>query len=121
VFTNAAGRPLANSPEFQANATLSYEWPISSAWNMSVAGDMAYKDGTGGVLPGGLVRPPISSYTLLNARLGLNEADGHWSAMVWARNITDQYYWLAAFGSNGTYVRMTGLPATYGVTVSYRY
>ena len=40
--------------------------------------------------------------------------------VAWGRNVTDKYYWNQAQHVNDVLVRFTGMPATYGVTLSYR-
>ncbi len=62
---------------------------------------------------------PISDYTLVNARIGITSDTGGWRAILWGRNIFNQYYFPSAFLGNGTFARINGLPVTYGVTVGY--
>jgi iron complex outermembrane receptor protein len=40
---------------------------------------------------------------------------------VWGRNVTNEWYWTAADRVNDTILRYTGMPTTYGVTLSYRF
>ena len=115
VRFDASGGNLANAPKLQANAALNYEWRLGDRIDMFVGADYAHKDAISG-----RTQDPISDYNLLNARLGIKSADDHWSATLWGRNLTDEYYWNAAFGSNGTYVRMNGMPMTWGVTFAAR-
>lgn len=116
VTIDASGRALANSPEWQANATGRYEWPVGNDLKLFAAADLAYKDDSGES-----VQDPISDYFLVNARLGVGAANDTWAATVWGRNLGNEYYWVAAFGSNGTFVRMNGMPRTYGITLDYRF
>ncbi|MEZ5980914.1 MAG: hypothetical protein R3C54_01235 [Parvularculaceae bacterium] len=64
---------------------------------------------------------PISDYVLVNARAGLASADGKWTGTLWGRNILNDQYWLAASGSNCCFVRINGMPATYGVSLAYSF
>ncbi len=116
VTFDASGFSLANSPEWQGNATATYTWELSDRLNLFVATDVAYKADNSGS-----TQDPVSDYTLVNARLGVSDADERWSATVWSRNVFDEYYWNAAFASNGTFVRMNGMPATYGITLAYSF
>ena len=44
-----------------------------------------------------------------------------WRVQVWGRNVTNEWYWTAADRVNDTILRYTGMPTTYGVTLSYRF
>jgi iron complex outermembrane receptor protein len=84
---------------------------------MDIAADVTYTDSTTGA-----VEPANATddYTIFGARLGLGAADGKWRAMLWGRNLTDEDYYPAAYqGGNGPYIRVQGMPLTYGVTISY--
>jgi outer membrane receptor protein involved in Fe transport len=61
----------------------------------------------------------INSRALLDVRAGVER--GPWRAWFWGRNITDKNYWNAASHVNDVLLRYTGMPVTYGVTVTYRY
>ena len=84
---------------------------------MEVAGDFSYQDSTtGGVAP----EDATESFTIFNARISIGSADYKWRAQLWGRNLTDEYYYPAAYtGGNGPYVRANGMPLTYGISVSY--
>ena len=72
----------------------------------------------------GATRPEedTKDYTLLGARIGIAAADGRWRAMLWSRNLTDEDYYPSAYnGGNGPFVRVYGMPRTYGVTLSYSF
>ena len=118
VRFDASGSDLGNSPPWQVNGTLTYEWPVSSGLNMKVAGDFSYKDDNDGARG---VQPPISDYFLVNARAGISAADDRWSVTVWGRNIFNHEYWLSTSTSNCCFVRMNGMPATYGVSLDYNF
>ena len=120
VLFDASGAELGNAPNWQINASVNHRYPISDSVVLRTGLDFAHKDDNRGSLDemDGFL---ISDYTLWNARIGVEEADGRWSATIWGRNITDDYYWHSAAQSNGTRVRLNGLPATYGITVSYRW
>jgi len=116
VTFDASGSELANSPNWQVNATATKTWPITDKLNLFVASDVAYKGDNAGS-----VQMPISDYVLVNARAGLASADGKWTGTLWGRNILNDQYWLAASGSNCCFVRINGMPATYGVSLAYSF
>jgi len=41
--------------------------------------------------------------------------------MVWGKNVFDTYYWDNVFAQSDVVVRYAGRPATYGVTVGFKY
>ena len=43
---------------------------------------------------------------------------GEWQAQIWGRNITDEYYWTQSQSTNDTVMRWTGMPRTYGISIS---
>jgi outer membrane receptor protein involved in Fe transport len=61
----------------------------------------------------------IPSRALLDLRLGVER--GPWRAWLWGRNVTDDHYWNAASHVNDVLLRYAGMPATYGITVSYKF
>ena len=58
-------------------------------------------------------------YTLLDLRAGVEK--GAWTAQLWGRNVADKYYItnVARVSDANTY--FSGMPATFGVTASYRF
>jgi iron complex outermembrane recepter protein len=113
-----AGRRLGNAPRWQYNASLGYEWALGANMKMSAAADYGYKGSTSA--PNRFAE--IASYGVANARVGFGPADDKWNVQVWVKNLSDKYYYTAAFlGGNGPYVRALGLPRTFGVTVDFKF
>ncbi|MGH6614441.1 hypothetical protein, partial [Sphingomonas sp.] len=63
----------------------------------------------------------IPGYATLDLRLGVGAPDSRWKAQIWGRNVTNKFYLTNVTDVIDTVVRLTGRPATYGVTLSYRY
>jgi outer membrane receptor protein involved in Fe transport len=61
----------------------------------------------------------VPRYTLVDLRAGV--LIGSLMIEAWGRNVFNTYYWTAADHVNDVLLRYTGMPATYGVTVSYRF
>lgn len=116
VTFDASGAELANSPRWQTNGTFTYRWPLAGGRGLFIGGDISYKADNEGA-----VQDPISSYTLVNTRIGFTGADDRWAVTLWGRNVLDKDYWLASSTSNCCYVRLNGMPRTYGVTLSYNF
>ncbi len=116
IIFDASGTELANAPNWQVNSTLTYIWPLNDRLDLMIGGDVSYKDGIGS-----RTQDPVSDYFLVNARVGLMASDGKWGLTIWGRNIFNDHYWPAAYGSNGTFVRINGMPVTYGATLSFNF
>ncbi|WP_324739800.1 TonB-dependent receptor [Tsuneonella sp. CC-YZS046] len=63
----------------------------------------------------------INARTLVNANIGVGSSDGKWRVTVWGENIFNKYYWVNATQAYDTFVRYTGRPAEYGVTVGLKF
>ena len=74
-----------------------------------------------------VVDVPVRGYGLLNLRLALTSPGDRWTAAIFGRNVTDARYFPglipaanAAGVVSGTQ-RIMGAPATYGVSLGFRY
>ena len=114
------GERFPYTPEWQANVDAEYEAPLNARINAFVGGTMVYQDSTNGAFG----RNPlfaIDAYTTFDARAGIAANDDSWRLQLWVRNLTDEYYWTAAYRSNDSINRFAGQPRTFGATLSYRY
>ena len=125
---DASGVGLNNAPQWQVSSTLSYNWALNEAFDMSAALDVSYKSDNIGseAAPDRSTKDRsasgfIPSYTLMNARLALLSNETDWSLTLWGRNITNEYYWHSTGTSNSTSTRINGMPRTYGLTFSYQF
>lgn len=120
VFFDASGAELGNAPNWQLNGSLNYHRPISDSLALRTGLDFSYKDDNRGSLDemDGFF---ISDYTILNARVGIEDIDGRWGVTLWTHNLTNEYYWHSAAASNGTRVRLNGMPITYGISLNYKW
>ncbi|MGD9661378.1 MAG: TonB-dependent receptor [Porticoccaceae bacterium] len=137
---NYKGQSFPHTPELHITATANYEFGISQTLNGFVGADVLYQDDTTGLFndpaivgstvasptlrPGQTVDPDtfkVDSYATVDARLGVEAADGSWKAWLWGRNITDKYYWNNATQSLDNLYRLSSMPRTYGAAVSYRF
>ena len=62
----------------------------------------------------------IPSYSVVDARAGYEFGDGNYKIMVWGKNVFNKYYVTNAAHYLDTTVRFTGMPATYGITLSIK-
>jgi len=112
------GRDLAQSPKYQYTVGMNYYFAEDWKFNTNV-------EGRGSYYFSNTHDQKSDAYTLLNA--SLEYTYGKWTAIVWARNITDENYYTRGFyfandPSNGwepeLYVQQ-GNPRTIGFTLSY--
>jgi iron complex outermembrane receptor protein len=119
VYYDASGSTLPNAPKWSLNATPSYTFPVGASREIEIAGDVIYRDSTSG---GGIAYEAMDDYWLTNARISLRPESKAWQVSLWGKNIFSTYYWqYAAIGGNGPYVRVNGMPATYGVRLDVKW
>jgi iron complex outermembrane receptor protein len=122
------------SPEWKLSGSAEWRRPLAGHDDLEwfVGGDASYTSAQ--YLDTTLdPRSHQKSYTLVSARLGLESRDG-WRLQLWAKNLFDQSYYvaaaaqpLAAFVSGGGtagaagFVGWYGAPRTFGIEASYRF
>jgi iron complex outermembrane receptor protein len=62
----------------------------------------------------------IPAHITVDARIGLDSRAG-WTATAWVRNIANKYYWTDVSYTGDSFVRDTGMPRNFGVTLTYRF
>ncbi len=119
VYRDASGLELAMSPDLQYSALISKTWTAgnNAVWDAAI--DYSFTDSTtSGTRPSDATK----DYGVANARVGYGSGDGKWRVLLWARNITDEYYYPAAYqGGNGPFVRVNGMPRTWGLSLDYKF
>lgn len=63
----------------------------------------------------------IPGYSLVDVRAGASFNNGQWSVMVFGKNVFDKYHLTNIFTDYDTIARFAGPPATYGVTVGFKF
>ena len=128
IVADFAGTPMPYSPKWNLTADAQYEVPITDAVKAFAGVNVTYRSKTISVV-GGDQNPPnatpntfplfgIDSYSLVNLRAGV-EGD-KWRVEVWGKNVFNKYYWNTAYPAFDTITRYTGMPATFGVNLSYK-
>jgi outer membrane receptor protein involved in Fe transport len=120
VTHDFSGQPLPNTPQVLANADLQYEWELSSGYSAFVGGNVNYESAThNGFGEYEIVK--IAPYALLDLRAGVQSAEQRWRVSLWVHNATDKYYWINQLRIGDTITKVTGMPITYGATLTYRF
>ncbi|QYE36352.1 TonB-dependent receptor [Polymorphobacter sp. PAMC 29334] len=122
---NAGGETLPLSPKFQGVVDAEYDFPVSAAVNAYLGGSTTSRSAAYSTI--GSRKGPagtgdefkVDGYTLLDLRAGL-EFGERYRVQVFGKNVTGKAYWNNVTHIYDTYSRITGFPATYGVSLSAR-
>lgn len=115
---NIKGESFPSTPEWQAVADVQYNFPLGGDLNGFAGAGVSYRGKSWaafGLSP--LFR--INEYALLDLRAGV-ESD-RWKVEIWGRNVTNKFYVNTVTHITDTVARVVGMPATYGVTVGYKF
>lgn len=121
------GESFPFTPKWSVQYGARYDWDLWNGMAAFVSADASYQTkaaSTFGAEEAAADNAPplqIKAYGLLNLTAGVSSADHHWRLEVFGKNVTDTYYWNTVNYISDTTVRLAGLPATYGVRLSYRY
>ena len=83
--------------------------------------DMAALGLTSRVLPGLTTPYLLKAYQTLDLRAGYEAPDEAWKVMVWGKNVLNEFYWTGVNPSTDSTSRLTGRPATYGITFGFKF
>ena len=125
--TTYVGSPFPNTPRWQGVADAEYRFRAGDSHFLSFGASVRARSRADAVFNGSLLPPPadtplkIPGYALLDLRAGVESADGTWRFTLWGRNVTNRYYILNNAHLVDTGAVLTGMPATYGMTLGFRY
>jgi iron complex outermembrane recepter protein len=108
------------SPKLSVVTDAEYDWALGERLTAFLGGSTTTNSATTASV-GDIPQLAIKHYTLVDLRAGIKAHDDRWRFSVWGRNVFNTYYWLSANQSQDTFVRFAGKPATYGLSVSFRY
>ena len=138
------GSAFPFTPKVQATFNAEYKVPLSDRWSAFLGGNALYNSSTFGAFGANVPYNPtdpqhgsfgrfpslpvvtgalnLKAYTTVDLRAGVETADHALRFSVWARNVTNEYYWTTAtFIPADTTIRYTGMPRTFGATVGFRF
>jgi iron complex outermembrane recepter protein len=131
---NFAGDRIPFAPEWQGRLEAQYKWELHSVQPF-VGGNVDARTWTttyiGGeditipaspvdsTAPGDTYPFKIKGYATVDLRAGIAWGNGRWRAMLWGKNVFNSYYFINSIYSFDTGYRLTGMPATYGISVFY--
>lgn len=120
AVTDFDGFRFPYTPKWQVNADAEYRWDVGGSKQAFIGANYTYRSSTYGDFKPD-ARLFIDDYGLLDLRVGIGQADGKWTASLYAQNVTDEYYWHTAARRGDSVIRFTGMPVTYGVNVSFKF
>jgi iron complex outermembrane receptor protein len=114
------GARFIYSPEWTLSGTALFDQPVSDAVSVTANVNVRYQSRQTTIFE---VNPlyDIKAYALLNAGIGIKAPDDQWSFNIWARNLTDEYYWNAVASNANVVVRFPGQVRTFGATAAFRF
>lgn len=121
------GASVPYTPKWQAALTVDYDVPTGGSIEPFLGADVRLRGDTTSVVGGDAVFLDgkqiynVEGYAQVNLRAGIRSSDGRWQAMVWGKNVFNTYYWNNVVAQSDVIVRYAGRPATYGVTVGFKY
>jgi len=117
---NINGEEFPMAPQWQFNGDIEYRFSVGGSLDAFVGVSPRYQSSTKSAF-GTNPLIGVDSYTLLDVRAGVETEDGIWRLEAYGRNVTDEYYWTQVTREIDAVTRLAGMPATYGIRVSYRH
>lgn len=115
---NFKGEAFPYTPKFQGVGDVAYERPLSDHLTGTWGASYSYRTKT--VAGFGISDVlSIKAYGLLDLRAGVKSPDNRWRVELFGRNVTNSYYWTNVGRVFDVARRLTGRPATYGISFGY--
>lgn len=119
-LTNLDGKNYAYTPEFQANALIGYDAPITGSLRLTGSLAATYQS-TSNASMDELALFSIKSHTLVDATIGVGAADDRWRVALYGKNLFNTYYWTGVENVTESLFRFAGMPREYGVRLTVNY
>ncbi|WP_347271097.1 TonB-dependent receptor [Rhizorhabdus histidinilytica] len=122
------GQRFPYTPRWQGSLDAQYRFPAFAELYAFLGGTVSARSGTTGALLSG--DPAVAAledglridgYALVDLRAGIEAADERWRLELWGRNVTNKFYVNGVTRNSDFTTRFAGMPATYGLTVRYRF
>lgn len=117
------GSRLPFTPTFTGVADAEYSFPVKDSLKASFGGSVTYHSKDNATF-----RTPtldasdyeLKQYVLLDLRANLGAPDDSWRVSIFGRNVTNTFYVTTIFAGADPRYRYTGMPATYGVSITFK-
>jgi iron complex outermembrane receptor protein len=116
-----SGQQLPVAPKWAGSAGGDWTFSITEGLRFFLGADVSYRSSYTTTFNNSRYSR-LDPVTLVNARLGLKDGDGHWEALIWSQNLLDSLYFLAKSIQDEQNGRQTGLlgdPRTFGGNFRY--
>jgi len=114
-----SGETLSFAPKNVVTGGITYELPLGSNFHAMFYLDGRWNDGyrTQTLSRDPLGRTDNDAFAIFNARIGVGPRNDNWSVELWARNLTDEFYYIGAFQPplQNSYVIYPSQPRTVGI------
>lgn len=130
-FPNTPRWQLAGSVDYQHELTdsLKTEFIVDGTYQSRSHGDFQdlnsytvfapFMNPTRAIIPASIYRIP--GYALANASLELADRADRWRVSFFVKNLLNHNYWTSATYTQDALIRFTGLPRTYGASVTFNF
>ncbi|MFV3074815.1 TonB-dependent receptor [Niveispirillum fermenti] len=122
------GQRFPYTPRWQGSVDAQYGFPAFDGFDGFIGGTLTARSNTTGTLLSGDPavaaledKLKIAGYALIDLRAGIEAEDARWRLELWGRNITNRFYVGGVSRNSDFTTRFAGAPATYGVTLRYRF
>lgn len=119
-WTNFAGDSFEYSPPWQVNSLVGYEHTLSNGLALRAVVDMNYSAEAQGDFEGSQ-NFNVDDYTVFGANLSISDEASGWSASLWAKNLSNAYYWNSVQLQTDTVYRFAAKPRTFGLKLAYNF
>jgi outer membrane receptor protein involved in Fe transport len=118
--TNSAGNPIPYASKWTVAGNFNYDFAVSANTDAFIGAQVMHRTKTNASI-GDEPSVDIPGYTTLDLQAGINFGDRKYRLMVWGKNVTNEFYVTNRNDSFDGVAQYIGRPATYGVTLSFRY
>ena len=116
---NWDGNPIPFTSTWNTNANANYSFSLGDD-EAFIGGQFNYRSQTTSSI-GNEPILQLPGYGTFDAQAGLDFAQGRYRVMLWGKNITNKFYLVNIQRYADGVSRFMGMPATYGLTVSFKY
>ncbi len=123
ILASFDGTKLPFAPKLSYMIRADYDVPISERVAIFFGGGVNGQSesySTLAVTPQDLADYRIAGYALVNATAGVQARDDSWRLSIWGTNIFNKFYVINRVQNYDLFVRYTGRPAEYGVTLAFK-
>lgn len=134
---NFRGEPLPFTPKWSGSLGVDYRARMANGGTPFIGFNVTARSDSDAALGGSRLTFPASSATILkpgveyiykidgyatvDGRIGYEAPDDRWRVSLWVKNAFNKYYWTNVIPSSDSSARFAGRPATYGVTLGFKF